>query len=120
GVEMINGLLNGAQEVNVMGSVPFLSGVANGFPLVLIAHLHGDATADSYAPNESVVVGPGSGIGEGEVAKLKGKRLGLPRGSGAEGYALGVLSEAGLQQSDVTIVNISPAELVTALQNKDV
>jgi NitT/TauT family transport system substrate-binding protein/sulfonate transport system substrate-binding protein len=120
GVEMINGLLNGAQEVNVMGSVPFLSGVANGFPLVLIAHLHGDATADSYAPNESVVVGPGSGIGEGEVAKLKGKRLGLPRGSGAEGYALGVLSEAGLQQSDVTIVNISPAELGTALQNKDV
>ncbi len=120
GVEMINGLLNGAQEVNVMGSVPFLSGVANGFPLVLIGHLHGDATADFYAPNESIVVGPDTGIGEGETAKLKGKRLGLPRGSGAEGYALGVLSEAGLKQGDVTIVNVSPAELVTALQNKDV
>src|SRR5258705_12874145 len=42
GVEMINGLLADAQEVNVMGSIPFLAGVANGQPLVLIGHLHGD------------------------------------------------------------------------------
>ena len=28
GVDMVNGLLNGAQEVNVMGSVPYLTGLA--------------------------------------------------------------------------------------------
>lgn len=120
GVEMINGLLNGAQDVNVMGSVPFLAGVSNGFPLVLIGHLHGDPTRDSYADNVSIVAGPDAGIGEGEIKKLEGKRIGLPRGSGAEGYALGILDAAGMNQDAVTIVNIKPSELVTALQNRDV
>ena len=47
GVEMINGLLSGAQEVNIMGSITFLAGVSNGQPLVLIGHLHGDATMEA-------------------------------------------------------------------------
>src|SRR5690349_2392430 len=34
GVEMVNGLLAGAQEVNVMATTPFVAGVANGQPLV--------------------------------------------------------------------------------------
>jgi NitT/TauT family transport system substrate-binding protein/sulfonate transport system substrate-binding protein len=42
GVEMINGLMAGAQEVNLMGSIPFLAAISNGLPLMLIAHLHGD------------------------------------------------------------------------------
>jgi len=120
GVEMINGLLNAQQEVNVMGSIPFLAGVSNGFPLLLIGHLHGDPLAQSYAMNESIVAGPDADIGEGEIEKLEGKRIGLPRGSGAEGYALGIIDQAGMDTDDVTIVNIKPAELVTALQNRDV
>jgi len=86
GVEMINGLLAGAQDVNVMGSIAFLAGVANGQPLVLIGHLHGDALRDNYADNNSIVVRAGSGIGE--IRALRGKRIGLPRGTGAEGYLL--------------------------------
>ncbi|MEO1017779.1 MAG: ABC transporter substrate-binding protein, partial [Pseudomonadota bacterium] len=120
GVEMINGLLNGAQDVNVMGSVPFLAGVSNGFPLLLIGHLHGDPNRDYYAQNVSIVAGPNAGIGDGEIDKLTGTTVGLPRGSGAEGYALGILSQAGLAQEDTTIVNVKPSELVTALQNGDV
>ncbi|MEM7022820.1 MAG: ABC transporter substrate-binding protein [Pseudomonadota bacterium] len=120
GVEMINGLLNGAQDVNVMGSVPFLAGVSNGFPLLLIGHLHGDPNRDSYADNVSVVAHADAGVAEGDVAALKGKTIGLPRGSGAEGYALGVLDQAGLSEADVTILNVKPSELVTALNNGDV
>ena len=120
GVEMINGLLSDAQDVNVMGSVPFLSGVSNDFPLLLIGHLHGDPTRDSYADNVGVVAGPGAGVAEGDVAALAGKTIGLPRGSGAEGYALGVLVSAGVDTDDVTIVNVKASELVTALQTGDV
>lgn len=118
GVEMINGLLTGAQDVNAMGSIPFLSGVSNGFPLVLIGHLHGDPTRDYYADNNGIVVGAKSGIGD--VAGLKGKTIGLPRGTGAEGYLLGLLSAAGIGTGDVTLVNIGPSELSSALQNGDV
>ena len=41
GPEMINGLLNNQQDVNIMGSIPFLAGVSRDQPLVLIGHLHG-------------------------------------------------------------------------------
>ncbi len=118
GVEMINGLLTGAQDVNAMGSIPFLSGVSNGFPLLLIGHLHGDPTRAYYADNNGIVVGAKSGIAD--VAALKGRTIGLPRGTGAEGYLLGLLSAAGIGSNDVKLVNIGPSELSTALQNGDV
>ena len=118
GVEMINGLLAGAQDVNVMGSIAFLAGVANGQPLVLIGHLHGDALRDNYADNNSIVVRAGSSIGE--IRALRGKRIGLPRGTGAEAYLLGILGQNNIAASDVTIVNIGPANLVTSLRQGDI
>src|SRR5204863_8766590 len=86
GVEMINGMLGGAQDVNVMGSIAFLAGASNGLPLVLIGHLHGDALSMAYSINNSIVATPASGIKEGDVKSLKGKKIGLPRGTGAESY----------------------------------
>ena len=120
GVDMVNGLINGAQEVNAMGSVPYLAGVSKGFPLVLIGHLHGDPTRDSYTDNQSIVASETSGVAAGNVAGLKGKRIGLPRGTGAEGYLLGVLGESDITESDVELINVAPAELVTALNQNDV
>lgn len=120
GVEMINGLLAGAQEVNIMGSIPFLSGTSNGQPLVLIGHLHGDALNQSYSMNNSIVATPASGIKEGDVKALKGKKIGLPRGSGAEGYLLGILAKNGMKDSEVTLVNVAPSNQTTALRQGDV
>ena len=116
GVEMINGLLAGSHEVNTMGTIPFLSGVSNGFPLVLIGHLHGRALADSYIDN----VGIAAKKDISSVKGLKGKKIGLPRGTGAEGYVLGLLSQAGMSEKDVELVNVKPPELPTALLNSDV
>ena len=120
GVEMINGLLNGAQDVNVMGSIPFLAGVSNGQPLMLIGHLHGNALRTSYSENNSIVAIPSSGIKEGDVKALKGKRIGLARGTGAEGYLLGVLAQNGMKPTDVTLVNIKLADGTTALRQGDI
>lgn len=120
GVEMINGLLAGAQDVNIMGSIPFLAGTSRDQPLVLIGHLHGDATKMSYSMNNSIVATPASGIKEGDVKALEGKKLGLPRGTGAEGYLLGVLAQNGMKDSDLTLVNIKPSDQPTALRQGDV
>jgi NitT/TauT family transport system substrate-binding protein/sulfonate transport system substrate-binding protein len=120
GVEMINGLLGGQQEVNIMGSIPFLAGVSNGQPIVLIGHLHGDALSMSYSMNNSIVATTKSGIKEGDVKALKGKKIGLPRGTGAEGYLLGILAQAGMTPTDVTLVNIAPSNQTTALRQGDV
>lgn len=118
GVEMINGLLGGQQSVNVMGSIPFLAGISNGLPLVLIGHLHGDATKGIYSTGHSIVSGPDSGIKA--IADLKGKKIGLPRGTGAEGYLTGLLQANGLTPDDVTLVNVKPADLPAALSQKDI
>ena len=120
GVDMVNGLVNGAQEVNVMGSVPYLTGLARGFPLVLIGHLHGDPNRDAYSDNQSIIASAASGVGAGDIPALAGRRIGLPRGTGAEGFLLGVLGSAGLSEDDVELINVPPAELVTALNQGDV
>lgn len=116
GVEMINGLLASSHDVNTMGSIPYLSGVSNGFPLVLIGHLHGKALAEGYADN----VGIAAKSDITSIEDLKGRKIGLPRGTGAEGYVLGVLAQAGLSEADVELVNVKPPELPTALLNGDV
>jgi NitT/TauT family transport system substrate-binding protein/sulfonate transport system substrate-binding protein len=116
GVEMINGLLAGSHDVNTMGSIPFLSGVSNGFPLVLIGHLHGNALADHYVDNHGIA----SSAGINSIEDLKGKRIGLPRGTGAEGYVLGLLAQSGMSGDDVELINVKPPELPTALLNGDI
>jgi sulfonate transport system substrate-binding protein len=120
GVEMINGLLANAQDVNIMGSIPFLAGVSRGQPLVLIGHLHGDALSMSYSQNNAIITTPQSGIIPGNLASLKGKKVGLARGTGAEGYLLGILAQAGIKDSDLTLVNLRPADSPTALRQGDV
>jgi NitT/TauT family transport system substrate-binding protein/sulfonate transport system substrate-binding protein len=87
---------------------------------VLIGHLHGDATRQYYADNNSIVAAAASGLKEGDIKSLKGRRIGLPRGTGAEGYLIGVLAENGLKITDVTLINLKPSDQVTALRQNDV
>jgi NitT/TauT family transport system substrate-binding protein/sulfonate transport system substrate-binding protein len=120
GVEMINGLLGGAHDVYVGGTVPFLAGVSNGMPLVLIGHLHGDPNRTEYTDNESIVAGPKAGVKVGDIKALKGKRIGTPFGASGEAYLLGMLTQNGMKSSDVTLRNLKPSELVTALRTEQV
>jgi sulfonate transport system substrate-binding protein len=120
GVEMINGLLANAQDVNIMGSIPFLAGVSRGQPIVLIGHLHGDALSTNYSQNNALITTPQGGVRKDDLQSLRGKKIGLARGTGAEGYLLGILAQAGLKDTDMTLVNIRPADTATALRQGDV
>ncbi|MCM0021080.1 MAG: ABC transporter substrate-binding protein [Tagaea sp.] len=120
GVEMINGLLADSQDVNIMGSIPFLAGVSRGQPIVLIGHLHGDALSDSYSQNNAIIAAGNSGMRPGDLSGLRGKRVGLARGTGAEGYLLGLLAQAGIRENELTLINLPPANTATALRQGDV
>lgn len=120
GVDMVNGMLGGAQEVSVMGSIPFLVGAGKGQPLVLIAALHGDPLRAYYNAGMSVVGRAGAGLKEGDLKSLAGKKIGLIRGAAGEGYILGLLAGAGIKVTDVTLVNLPPANQVTALRQGDI
>ena len=55
GVEMINGLLAGAQDVNIMGSIPFLAGTSRDQPLVLIRRARGAGPLECSTERVGVV-----------------------------------------------------------------
>jgi NitT/TauT family transport system substrate-binding protein/sulfonate transport system substrate-binding protein len=119
GVEMINGLTSGGLDVVNMASIPLMSGVSRGMPLTLIGHLYGDAFAKSYAPF-SIVTGPKMAAKVGDVKSLAGKKVGLPRGSAAEGYGRNMLKQHGVADSEVTLVNMPPSNMIAALTNGDI
>ena len=119
GVEMINGLTSGGLDVINMASIPLMAGASRGMPLVLIGHLYGDAFASSFAPF-SIVAGPRLHAAKGDVKALSGKKIGLPRGSSAEGYGRNMLKQNGVADSEVTLVNMPPSNMIAALTNGDV
>jgi sulfonate transport system substrate-binding protein len=120
GVEIANSVSSGDADFGVIGGVPTMTTAASGVPLKVIAIDHGDATATKYSPFQGIVSGPGTGIGEGEVAKLEGKKIGVPLGTGGVPYLQSVLQDAGVDLKKVEFVNVAPADALVALKQGDV
>lgn len=116
GVQIVNALQSGQADVGTFGSVPMLTSVAKGIPLRLIAYNHGDANRKYYNDNQGLIASAASGIKEGDIASLAGKKVGLPIGSGAEPYFYGLIEAAGVEKKDVEVVNVGPPDLAITLQ----
>jgi len=119
GVDEVNGQVNGAQQVSILGTSPFLAGVANGFPLVMIATLHGNALSDSYSDNQAIIASAPSRIGAGGLKNLGGKRVAMPFGTDAQAYLVDLLKQVNIPASSVRLENGQPATLATALEQGD-
>ncbi|MEP7062510.1 MAG: ABC transporter substrate-binding protein [Betaproteobacteria bacterium] len=119
GVEISNALASGTVDVGLFGTYPFLTAVARGIPLVLIGHTWNNALNNPQSEVLSVIARADSGVPEGDLTKLKGKKIGVTRGAGGEPYIMGLLAQAGLKAEDVTLVNTAPSNMATALANKD-
>ena len=119
GVEISNALASNTVDVGLFGTYPFLTAVARGVPVVLIGHTWNDALKNPQSEILSVIARPDAGVPEGDLAKLKGKKIGVTRGAGGEPYIAGLLKQVGLSMDDVTLVNTAPSSMATALANKD-
>jgi sulfonate transport system substrate-binding protein len=119
GVEISNALASGSVDVGLFGTFPFLTAVARGVPVVLIAHTWNNALNHPQREFVSVIARPDSGVKAGDLASLKGKKVGVTRGAGGEPYIIGLLKQVGLDRDDVTLVNTAPSQMATALANKD-
>jgi len=119
GVDEVNGQLNGAQQVSILGTSPFMAGVANGLPLVMIATLHGNALSDSYSDNQAIIASAASGIQAGDLKGLAGKRVAAPFGTDAQAYLANLLAQVSIPSSSVHLENGQPATLATALERGD-
>lgn len=120
GPEIVNAVASGEADFGVIGGIPTMVTAAQGVPLKVIGIAHGDSTATTYTPFQGIVSGPDSGIGEGEIEELRGKKIGLILGSGSVPYVQTTLTNAGVPLEEVEFVNISPADALVALQQGDV
>ncbi len=115
GVEVMNQIASGAAQFGDVGADPILAAISKGLPLKIIADNHGSAVNNYYAENQAVVAGPNTGISAGNIASLKGKKVGIALGTDAVGYLQSLLATVHLTLSDLTLVNVTPADGITAL-----
>lgn len=99
-------------DVTSIGSVPYLTGLAQGVDWSVI----GINPEGSYG--EGLVARNGSGIET--VADLAGKRIGVLKRSNAEYGLIMALYQLGIRRDQVTIVNIPPSEQLTALAKGEI
>ncbi|MFN9807168.1 MAG: aliphatic sulfonate ABC transporter substrate-binding protein [Betaproteobacteria bacterium] len=97
-----------ASEIDVawMGEFPAVTGYSNGMPIEILMMERLDFT------NVRLVATPNSGITS--VQGLKGKRVAVSVGSTSHNHLLRALSQAGLKQEDITLVNLTPANMPPA------
>lgn len=96
------------QEIDLawMGEFPSVTGYSNGLPIAILMMERIDAT------NVRLVVNPKAGVEK--IEDLKGKRIGVAIGSTSHYHTLRALSKAGLKAGDVTLVNLTPANMPPA------
>jgi taurine transport system substrate-binding protein len=97
-----------ANEIDIawMGEFPVVTGYSNGLPLEILFMERIDKT------NVRLSANPAAGITK--VSDLKGKKLGVAVGSTSHYHTLQALTQNGLTASDVTLVNLSPANMPPA------
>lgn len=120
GVEAINSLVSGGADIGALGTYPFLSAVSKGIPLVMIGHSWGSALASNQSELLSLVASKSSAVKAGDLKSLKGKKIGVPFGSGAHAYVTSLIKQAGVGESDVKMINVQAPNLATALANGDI
>lgn len=102
----------GSIDIGLAGSAPVSNGVSSGieYKVPWIHDVIGDA--------ESLAVTADSGVTD--VAGLKGKTIGTPLASTSHYSLLAAIKNAGLQPSDVKIVDLEPDAILAAWTRGDI
>ncbi|MDR1512488.1 MAG: ABC transporter substrate-binding protein [Propionibacteriaceae bacterium] len=99
-------MLAGSLDIGLVGSSPVARGLSSGIEYI-VPWVH-DVIGDA----ESLAVKPGIT----SLADLKGKTVATPFSSTAHYSLLGALDDAGIAQSDVTIIDSEPTAILAAWQ----
>ncbi|QCI63866.1 ABC transporter substrate-binding protein [Phreatobacter stygius] len=103
---LLEALNAGALDVGFTGDIPFLFVYAAGAPIRVIG-------ASRSLPAANAVLVPKTSPAR-NFADLRGKRIAVNRGGNGHFQALGLLEQAGLKPSDVTLVFLGPTDARSA------
>jgi ABC-type nitrate/sulfonate/bicarbonate transport system substrate-binding protein len=110
----LNALQAGESNLVQVG-VPMIGAVARGMDLVALANYSGNATTRGSDATMALVARGDAGIGRGDLASLRGKRIAASFGTINHLYILALLEKGGLTPADVTLVNTPPPDMTVAL-----
>jgi taurine transport system substrate-binding protein len=112
GADVIRALASGSVQLGEAGSSPIAAGLSQGVDLSLFWIL------DNINDAEALVARDGSGVAS--LQQLKGKKIGVPFVSTSHFHALVALQAAGVNPSDVKILNLRPPEIAAAWERGDI
>jgi NitT/TauT family transport system substrate-binding protein len=99
-------IIGGGAAWGTVAETPVVLASINGLPVRIIGTM---STAEIFdiAATKSI----------GKLEDLKGKRIGFAQGTNGQVYLTRALEKAKLGMSDITPINLSPTDMVTALSN---
>lgn len=119
GVDSLNALQAGEVDFVQVGT-PAIGAAQRGLDLVLLGNYSGSASRRSIDQTMAVVARPDSGIDGGDLATLRGKRIGVSIGSINHLYLIGLLQELQIPVGEVEVVNTAPPDMPVALQTSGI
>ena len=112
GGDVIRAMASGQVQIGEAGSAPVASALSQGLPVELVWIL------DDIGAAEALVSRNGSGVAA--LGDLKGKKIGVPFTSTSHFHTLVALEKAGLQPSQVRVLNMRPPEIAAAWERGDI
>jgi len=110
GRQALETVLGGGADIATTAEAPITAAALARQKIALLARME-------YS-DDKTLVSKASGINS--AADLKGKRIGYTVGTGGEIYTLTLLKKAGLTKNDVTLVNLRPQDMVSALSTNSI
>ncbi|MFS0866386.1 ABC transporter substrate-binding protein [Microbacterium sp. 179-B 1A2 NHS] len=115
GVDQLNALETDAIQFAQVGA-PFIGAKLSGADYVIVGNYTGSASQFGVDETMAVIAREGSGVEEGDLSTILGKKIGVAVGSINHLYLLAVLEDLGAEVDDVQVVNTAPPDLGVALQ----
>ncbi|MFE2167866.1 ABC transporter substrate-binding protein [Streptomyces sp. NPDC059447] len=111
GRDALNAVLGGQAQLGVVGDLPAVTAALGGRELRIVADLSRFSDWRLLTRTDRSITG---------FAALKGRKVGVPQGTNVE-YALSrMLASAQLTAADVTVVNLAPNQVPSALARGDI
>lgn len=114
GRQAIESCLTGDVNFATAADTPFLFAALRGLKPMVVADFQRHST------EMRVVVRKDRGLVADAPASIKGKKIATPIGANGQYLLVKYLELAGLQRTDVTVVNMAPADAITATVRGDV
>jgi sulfonate transport system substrate-binding protein len=114
GPPLLEAFRAGAIDFGIVGDTVLTTAQSSGQDIVAVAAL------ENGGWGHGLVVPPNRASAITSVGDLKGRKVAYPRGTSLQGFAVEVLKEAGLQESDVQRVQLAIPDVIGAIKSGDV